>query len=144
MKKFIFGLVMALLTIGGAQAQSTASGATQLKFKGVAGTTVDTVLTNAVTKIHKLDVLGYYPAFSVSARVLKASGTVAGKIIFEISDDGILYKRAGGADSLVLTNVAQQGIFIDFSGWKHRFIRATTTTTGTQVSSVNILGTIKK
>jgi len=73
---------------------------------------------------------------SMQLTVTKISGTVAGTVIIDASNDGVAWVPAGAGDTLTLANQASNSGLFPFTGTYYKSYRARFTTTGTQVSSL--------
>ena len=129
MKKLFSLLGCILLLAAGltdsAQAQRVYS------LPGATGYTTDTVV-NTATKTQTIRVDGYQDAVTIQVVLTKISGTAAGKVYLLGSIDGANYIRAGGADSLVVTNVATQSGIFKVTNSPYLYYRTSYTGSGTQ------------
>jgi hypothetical protein len=92
-------------------------------------------ITNAATGYVASKVPGGYGNLSIQVVVTKTSGTVAGKVTLEASNDGVNYRRIMPTDSLNLTDVATQSVLFNVGTSPYLYYRGNVTTTGTQVST---------
>lgn len=136
------------------QAQYRGEGGFQ-KYLTTTGVSKDvpdsTTITNATTRCQTLNLVSYAENVRVSFLSSKGTGTKAGKITLEQSEDGINFIRLKSLpvspitkDSTVFANVAgTQYDYIDTGIWKSRYLRACTVPTGTQVTYVTVIATVK-
>lgn len=153
-KTILFLAVAFLLTVAqSAQAQYRGEGGFQkyLTVTQAVDKPDSTLITNATTRCQILNLVSYAENVRVTMLSLKATGTKAGKITLEQSEDGVNYIRLKSLpaspitkDSTVFTNTAgYQYDYIDTGIWKSRYLRACTVPTGTQTTYVKILATVK-
>ncbi|CAG5001852.1 hypothetical protein DYBT9275_02754 [Dyadobacter sp. CECT 9275] len=107
------------------------------------GKTIDT-LSNATTKRQTVKAEGYYNTVSIITTLKKNSGTMAGKLYFQLSHDGIHFARAGGADSLTVTNVDSLSKEFNISPSRALFYRIEFVGSGTQSTRFNSTAILRK
>jgi hypothetical protein len=113
-KKILFLFVLAAIIATGANAQRT--------------TLVGRALSNTDTLALNFNSIGSnVKSFQIT--VVKVSGTVAGKVYLQATDDGILYTKL---DSLTLTDVAAQTKFNIPAHTSYNSYQAYFVTSGTQ------------
>lgn len=120
MKKLFFIAVMAFGMNVSAQTVMTPSGATTSPTPGY-----------VTSKIP-----GGYGGLSIQVVVNKTSGTVAGKLTLEASNDNANWKRINPNDSLNLTDVSTQSFLFNVGAYSpYLYYRGNVTPTGTNVTS---------
>jgi|GEM_PF-4194633 len=133
LKSFLVIGIVGLLSIGGTSAQNAM---VEKPIISVAGKNTPDTLTNALGKIQKVELSQRHETLSLAIKLTRVSGTVTGKVILQKSNDGFLWDRVGGLDSLVFT-AATGTIGKNFDiplPLAYKFIRAVWTSTGTQSS----------
>ena len=96
------------------------------------GATGYTTVVNTATKTQTIRVDGYQDAVTIQVVLTKISGTAAGKVYLLGSLYGANYVRAGGADSLVVANVATQSKIFSVANSPYLYYRTSYTGSGTQ------------
>ena len=148
MKKVaIFMLLSMLLLTVLSFAQSTSK--TVILKSDVPGKTAsqavaDTFSTSALTKTQTAEIPGFNDLVSVQVILSRISGTAAGKIYLLGSIDGSNYARAGGADSLVIVNVASQSKIFEVTPSRFVKYRIQAVGTGTLSVRLNSVALIRK
>lgn len=127
MKKFVLLSVFAL-TVFAAQAQKGSA----VKLPLAVGDTI--VNTGVVTKTIKYT--GGYNGSSIQVVLTKISGTGAGTLIIQGSDDGVNYKAIGSA--YTITDVATQSQVFYVTGPLPTYIQAKATGSGTEAVRVDV------
>lgn len=101
-------------------------------------------LVNAATKTQTVKIPGYWDVVSIQANLTKISGTTAGKVYLLGSLDNVSFDRAGGLDSLTVSNVTLQSKTFHVSPSRYVFYRIQFVGTGTQSTRFNSLAVTRK
>jgi hypothetical protein len=121
MKKyiFLFALVIGLASIASAQSVTTMSLAT--------GDTITN--TGTASKVIKFTSTAAY-GVSVQVNLSKISGTGAGTVQLQVSNDGVTWTNSGSA--FTITNVATQAAYFTLAAPVPGYVRALCTGSGTE------------
>jgi len=143
MKKLLIAVAAGLfLMTTQVQAQVDNKVIVEAKFKSA--TNLDTVrVVNANTRALTLAPTTVYKNFTAEVKLDKISGTAAGVVTLWYSNSGVLYKRVN-TDSLLVTNVTQQGKLFDLGPNKYRYYQFRYTGAGTQSVTLSVLGELFK
>lgn len=148
MKRFA---LISLLAFGIGALCSTETNAQSKPNGYIERSTAAQTLTNAQSVTTLIDVRTPAQTVAIQAEITKGTGTTTGKIIAEVSNTGTSWIRLGTApgitfpaDSLVFTNITGSVAKIyTMTDLPYKFVRLTTTTTGTQVTTVKSLSIFK-
>lgn len=121
MKNLLLLLVVALFASFGVNSQTAM--------------TVSDTITNTGTEYATLQVKSSGSIISIQAVVTKLSGTVAGTVILQASNDGLNYVTIG-SDTLTLSNVTTNSYLFTVSNHPYIYYRLKATGSGTMSATL--------
>jgi hypothetical protein len=111
----------------------------KLKSSNARTSYTDTI-TNAIAKSQHANFGFSAKKISIQTTITKITGTVAGIVTLEASNDGIGYNRINLTDSLILKNQVSNVKIFTVPNPLHKYYQIKVTPSGTQSSKLNSLG----